>query len=45
MATILSRGGGGGGELIAKPPGGRLNTKISSYQYMDPYVKDKTSYL
>ena len=24
------------------PPGGRLNIKMSSYQYRDPHVKDKT---
>ena len=23
-------------------PGGRLNIKMSSYQYRDPYVNDKT---
>ena len=23
-------------------PGGRLNIKMSSYQYTDPHVKDKT---
>ena len=23
-------------------PGGRLNIKMSSYQYRDPHVKDKT---
>ena len=27
-------------EVIA--PGGRLNIKMSSYQYRDPHVKDKT---
>ena len=32
-------------QTSAWEPGGRLNIKMSSYQYMDPHVKDKTSYL
>ena len=27
---------------VRKPPGGRLNIKMPSYQYRDPHVKDKT---
>ena len=29
-------------ESMKKRPGGRLNVKMSSYQYRDPHVKDKT---
>ena len=37
MAAILSRP-----QCVNQDPGGRLNIKMSSYQYRDSHVKDKT---
>ena len=39
---LLSAVASSPGHPLPRPPGGHLNIKMSSYQYRDPHVKDKT---